>query len=93
MIVAEAPKTCIGCRHYVHDQECRKFLNVVTGDFGSCNQARSHNGPCKPEAIAWEQRASVNAIVNGDYMGGTTIETPMATVHKDPWDKISKTYE
>lgn len=98
MMVSESPKTCVTCKHYTYGyvgnlHECKKFLNVVTGDEGPCSAARSPDGPCKPQGLAWEQRASINAIVNGDYMGGSTVETPMATIHKDPWDKISKTYE
>lgn len=79
---SEAPKLCSECANN-RDSCCTLYVDVITGHDVHLLIARDECGGNR-----WTPRA-LDEILNGS----STIETPMATIHKDPWDKITKTYE
>ncbi len=81
--IPNAP-TCNRCAHN-HGGRCTQYLDEVEGSNAHVVEARR-----KCEGLEFVPRANVSNMTT-TYT--TTIETPMATIHKDPWDKITKTYE
>lgn len=81
---AEAKRTCTTCAKNKAQRFCAAYIDDVSGELAAIREARAI---C--EGSAWE-RAFWRA---DDPLEPGPIETPKATIHKDPWDKINKAYE
>lgn len=78
-------RVCRKCGSFRGMDTCIRYVNVVTGDAAFAVEARRE---CQGKE--WTPNAMSRIV---DTMAGDTIETPKATIHRDPWDKITKTYE
>lgn len=79
------PRICAECESYTADGCCLQYRNLITGADAFAIEARRECG-----GELWRQRVVAGRLERQD---SSTIETPMATIHRDPWDKITKTYE
>lgn len=83
----KATRLCKTCGNATAERWCKYYVDAVTGEYVGLETARTECKGDQWESAVWHHVDTVPKVRTD------TIETPMATIHKDPWDKINKTYE
>lgn len=86
-----AKKTCRTCTYNRGDRWCLRYVDEVTGDAADLHASRNACKGDKWESAAWrniDTAPSVTYPITTDDAGIEKIETPKATIYKDPPSKL-----
>ena len=78
----KAKRLCKTCSHNNGDRWCDAYVDEVTGEFPDLYSARPSCNGDKWEAAAWKH------IDTSPSVPADRIETPMATIYRDPPAKL-----